>query len=360
MPSKKSSSPTAASSRSPPTTPSPALTQSPLVFQMYKKRGHHTTTVETTEAPTTTTTSPTPDPYEYEKAAYKTVPMTDDELEQLKEHIRFLNGLPLTRERPKPKVATLAPPKMRPRATLTSWKRVQLQQRRLVTRCGGNLKQKFEEFDRMLADSEDASDVYRRLRNDGMAQTSEQAEALAEQQELQNLKYLAERAKLHEQLEYRDNQGSRLRFKSVRGEPIISSAFRNAYEDHIRPPFVVAGRVRQPKVYLRPKIDKRKEIWLAPVDDDDAGPPLHAQPKTPPPKRKRSDRPAAKKGSAQKDKAATKDKERRSSKESEKSTNKRSKSSPKTAQKGEKKGVRRKRPPWHVGYACPPNVGWST
>lgn len=363
MASKKSSSPVATSTRSPPASASPALTQSPFVSDLYKHHRRNAKTVETTPPPTSTTTqSPIHDPYEYEKSAYTTIPMTDGELELLKEHVRLLHGLPPTKEKHWRRVTTLQPPKVQPRATLTSWRRTQLQQRRMVVRCGGNLKQKFDEYERMMASSEDAALVYRRLRDDAMAQTTDQTDSLFEQQELQNLKYLAEQAKEREVVEYRDNQGSRLRFKCVRGEPIISSNFRDAYDDHTRPPFAVVRRTRQPKVYLQPKIDKRKEIWLMPVDDDD-GRPLHTQPRTPDPKDKRSRqkkgaRPAVKRG-VQNDKGSPKDKkERRLSMGSAEPLAKKGKGSSRTESKAKNKGVRRKKPPWHFGVACPANIGW--
>lgn len=232
------------------------------------------------------------------------------------------------------RIDKLKPPKVWPRDTLTSRRRAQLQQRRIIIRCGSNLKEKSDEYDRMMK-STDSTSMYRQMREDAMAQTNEDMDLLFEHQELENLKYLAERAKENEVVEYRDNQGSRLRFKYIRGEPIISSNFVDAYDDYMKPPFIVPNRIRQPKFYHLPKINKRQEIWLVPVDDEE-GLPLHAQPKTPKRKDKRTRkeraRPAVNKG------------KRTSVAEWKEKTDK-------------KKGGKKKRPPWKAAAACPLNIG---
>ncbi|KAK7582659.1 hypothetical protein V9T40_014104 [Parthenolecanium corni] len=327
MASKKSSSLTASPTPSP-TPPCPAPNQSPAViehsFFMHRRFGAKTMT-------TATTLSPTPDPNEYEKWAHKNIYLDDSELHLLKEHVRLLNGLPLAEEKPLRRITKLKPPKVWPRATLTSRGRAQLQQRRLVVRCGSNLKEKVDEYDDMMKSSDSAL-VYRQLREDAMARTSEEMDLLFEHQELENLKYLAANAREHELVEYRDNQGSRLRFNYIRGEPIISTNFRDAYDDYMKPPFIVPHRICRPKVYNIPKIDKRKEIWLVPVEEDE-GIPLHMRPKTPDPKDKRSRkeraRPVVKKGKR------TPMKEWR-----------------------DKKSAKQKRPPWKFTGACSPNIGW--
>lgn len=322
----KSASPTP----SPPASPAP--TQSPLFdhsFFQHHRRGVRT--VATTPPPSTTTLSPTPDPNEYEKSAHGHIALADRDLDLLKEHVRLLNGLPATLQKPARRIAQLRPPRVWPRATLTSRRRAQLQQRRMVVRCGGNLKRKFDEYERMTK-SADSAHVYRQLRRHAMARTNEEMELQLEHHELRNLRALAERAKRHELLEYRDNQGSRLRFKHIRGEPIISSNFRAAYDDYAKPPFAVPRRIRQPKVYNLPEIDKRQQIWLVPVDDDQ-GAPLHTQPRTPDPEDKRTRkeraRPVVSKG-------------RRTS----------------AAQWKQKKGGKPKRPVWNYVGQCPPNIGY--
>lgn len=354
MASKKSSSPVASATPSPrsPRSPSPSPTQSPATFEhsMYvRRRFVGKSTIATTPPPTTTTPSPAPDPNEYEKSAHRHVSVTDSELDLLKEHVRLLHGLPPTVEKPLRRITTLGPPKVLPRPTLTSARRSQLQQRRMVVRCGGNIKAKFDEYDRMV-ESDDSALAYRRLREDAMAHTAEEMDLQFEHQELQNLKYLAEHAKRHEVLEYRDNQGSRLRFKHIRGEPIISSNFRDSYDSYTKPPFALQLRIRQPSERHLPKIDKRKEIWLLPVaDDGDEGRlPQHAQLRTPDPKdkrtRKQRARPAVKKG-ARTTMADWKAKQSAGAKAKD------------NAKGGTPKSAKRRRPPWRGAPTCQRNFG---
>lgn len=141
-------------------------------------------------------------------------------------------------------------------------------------------------------------ELYRQLRDATFEKNAEEIYSQFEREELENLKYLANRAKENEETGFRDNYGSKLRVKFIRGEPILSSVFRASYREYLRPPFVVAPGTTRPKLHHVPKLNK-DEIWLVPVDDV-GDVPLHQQPKTPDPKDKRPrtkrDRPKIKRG----------------------------------------------------------------
>ncbi len=256
--------------------------------------------------------------------------MKDSDLDMLKEQVRMFRGLPATREQVRKPVDRSQPPTVPPRPTLTSRRRAELQQRRMIVRCS-DLKEKYHEYDRMM-ESANSGEIYRQLRDDAMGKTNEELDLQFERQELDNLRSLASRAKESDSGEFRDNQGSKLRFKHIRGEPIISGKFRDSYDDYMKPPFMVPRKIIQPKIYNLPKIDKNKEIWFVPVDDDDSIP-LHTQPKSPDPNDKRSRkqraRPEVKPGTR----------------------------TP-ASEWRDRKGQKPKRPPWNFAGSCPPNIGW--
>lgn len=260
--------------------------------------------------PPTTPPPPPPDPHDYEKSIYKDR-VGEQDLSKLKEQVRILKGLPLTvdKDANKPKIDSTKAPKVCPRGTFTSCKRKELQQHRMLVRCA-NLKEKYREYESNL-EKENADEIFRQLRSESMAKTVEQVDHEFNMEELENLKTLATKAKEQEVVSFKETHGSKLRYRYNRGQPVISDNFRNSYDDYFKPPFTICRNIYQPKIYQLPKIDKKRETWYIPVDDDQ-GIPLHRQMKSPDPNDKRTKR--------EKTRPPVKSSNRRKDKESKEST----------------------------------------
>ena len=253
---------------------------------------------EVASTPPPTTPPPPPDPFDYEKTMFKDR-LGDNDLSKLKEQVRILKGLPLTEDKGRRrKIDSAKPPKVPPKSTFTSCKRKELQQHRMLVRCA-NLKDKYREYELVKVEKENAAEIFRQLRSESMAKTIEQVDHEFDMEELENLKNLASKAKEQEVVSFRETHGSKLRYRFNRGQPIISENFRNSYDDFSKPPFTVCKDIFRPKIHQLPKIDKQRETWYVPVDDEE-GIPLHRQMKSPDPEDTRSkrqrERPPVKKG----------------------------------------------------------------
>lgn len=294
-------------------------------------KGGRTGLNEVASTPPPSTPPPPPDPNDYEKSVYKDR-INEQDLDILKEQVRILKGLPTTMDKQKRKIDSVKPPKLDPRPTFTSRKRKELQQHRMLVRCA-NLKDKYREYEKeKQANDDDADEKFRQLRSEAMAKTNEDVNNEFELEELENLKTLATKAKEKEVTVFKETQGSRLRYKFNRGQPIISGNFRNAYDDYFKPPFHLCKDIYRPKIYNLPRIDKQKETWLIPVDDE-MGIPLHRQVKSPDPD------------------------DRRSKKEKSRPPVRPGRRTPMSQWRSVKAVAPTKRPPWGIYLGCPLNVG---
>lgn len=275
---------------------------------------------------------PPEDPLDYEKSVFKGR-IAEGDLSFLKEQIRVSKGLPLTldKEKLKPKINSIKSPKVKPHSTFTSRKRRQLQQHRILVRCA-NMREQYREFEKEHSDDGSTDEKFRDLRNEALSKTDEEVNHEFEQEELANLKALAVRAKKHEIRNFAETRGSTYRYKYNRGQPIISENFRNSYDDYQKLPFCLCPKLFEPKPHQLPSIDKQKETWMVPLEDDH-GIPLHYQPKSPDPKDKRSKR------------------------EKERPPVKKGKRTPMSEWKSVKSQATTKRPPWGSYFGCPSSVG---
>ncbi len=223
-------------------------------------------------SPTTTTTTTTPapevDPYEYEKSV-SAGRITDTEIEKLKDIVRLDRGL---RDSSSPirKPINVHEPSIRPRPNETSRIRMELRTFRLMRRCGNLVGQITPDQELMLTEkrkrTEDVNELLRRAKE----LTLEDVELETERAELERLREIAVHAK--EEGTFRGNVSSEMRYKHVRGEPILTSRFQETFYQYMKPPFETKV-IRDPLLKRRlPAIDKEKEMWLWPVDDaDDIG-----------------------------------------------------------------------------------------
>ncbi|XP_065210324.1 uncharacterized protein LOC135838571 [Planococcus citri] len=212
----------------------------------------NSTTQSTTSAPT----SPTEDPC-LKPATEGHI--SDHELEMLKDHIRVLRGLqtPATPTK-KPSSAVCKKPRIIPRSNQTSRIRIEAKKCWLMRRCGDFIK---PDGDKALT-----PEKQRCLLNKAKHLTAEEIFVEQQRAEADYLKYLASRARTDKG--FRSNRASEFRFKHMRGEPILSSYYEDAYDYHEKPPFFVAHRYKPLPVWKLPRIDKDKETWFVPQNDD--------------------------------------------------------------------------------------------
>lgn len=247
----------------------------------------------------TTTTPPLPHKHEYERTMSQGR-IRDADIERLKDAIREMHGMRTSTAPPRRRRSfnVAEPPRIAPKTNETARIRLEWRAYRLYQRCGAMLEppaidpEQAEGSDNMEVapdDTEVASTTTqppKRLLEAMLRQakhlTPEQIEDEVERRELERLRELAITAKVER--DFRANNCSTYRYRLARGEPVISSQFRETYADYLRPPFANAVRRLNLRYTLgahhRPTIDKRTHIWLWPVDDDDV--PLHWQPKETP------------------------------------------------------------------------------
>lgn len=261
-----------------------------------------TVTDKTTPLPSTAPPPPPPPhKHEYERALSQGR-VSDTDIELLKNMILESRGLRKSSQPRRRRCLNAAnPPRIRPKTNETSRIRMEWRAYRLHQRCGAMLKSPAldaELIEALAAADEEEALSTKPPKKLGQAMlckakqlTPEQIEDQLERHELRRLREQALTAKAEGPI--RENNCSTYRYKLARGEPIISSQFRDTFYDFWRPPFVNAARRLNLRYatgarHQRLAIDKSSQIWLWPTDEDD-GIPLHRLPKEVPAEQK-SDR----------------------------------------------------------------------
>lgn len=227
---------------------------------------------------TTTTTSRGPDLYEYERS-FTQGRIKDSEIEILKNCVRINFGLPLPnapkRKRiPKPEES----PQITPKSNETSRMRLQLHAYRVLRLCGTVLDKISPEEEKMLTFKEPLSEELKAKLLKAREWNMEQLEEAFEKVDLERLRRTAMTA--HETGPFKENNSSTFRYQRLRQQPIVTDFFRRSYNRYGKPPFELSWRYTVPSAKGLPAIDKKKQIWLIPVEEDDSTP-LHMQQKSP-------------------------------------------------------------------------------
>lgn len=186
----------------------------------------------------------------------------------LKEALRAKHGFPLKEKKTPQCIDIRRPPRRPPRSNLTSRRRMEVQRHRLIVRCT-NILRALENYNRLTElPQEESRCVFEQLRTDIMNRTREDLDLEMELQELSYLKSLAEKER-NNIVCSRDNRVSTFRYQHNRGQPIISSYFRENFDGYQRPPFIPAWGKFKLTTRNLPEIDKDHEIWLVPIEDND-------------------------------------------------------------------------------------------
>lgn len=254
---------------------------------------------------TTTTPAPTSLPEDPCEKPITPGPITERDLEMLKNHIRMSKGMQVISP-PIKKRTPCKVPLQPPRPTETSRVRTEMRKYRLIQRLDDFVKYHTGEYSEFFSgDKPLTAEQQQALFNKAKHLTAEEIKDENRRAEISYLKYLAE--KVQTSKDFRQNRASQFRFKHTRGEPILSSYYEDAYDYHEKPPFSVARRYRPLPCWKLPPIDKNKEMWFVPQDDGDV--PSYSIVKEEPKKKKRSHKRVErhkKKGSSPRSKTKTK------------------------------------------------------
>lgn len=231
----------------------------------------------TTPMPVTTSTSRGPDIHEYERS-FTQGRITDAEIETLKNCIRVNYGLPVEDapdRKAVPKASLL--PQIVPKSNETSRMRSRMHAYRLLRLCGALIDGVSPDEAKMLDEKEPLSDELKTKLLKAREWTPEQLEEAFEKAEFERLRRTA--MSVREAGPFKENNCSAYRYQRIRHEPIVTEYFRRTYSNHTKPPFELSWRYSAPTAKSLPPINKKKEIWLIPVEDDD-GTPLQTQSKS--------------------------------------------------------------------------------
>lgn len=227
--------------------------------------------------------------------------VSDADIERLKNAIREARGLrnsfpsPTRWQRRRYFLNAANPPRIAPKTNETARIRMEWRTYRLYQRCGAVLEPPAIDAEQTEVPDNKEEAVTTRppkklleaMLRQAKQLTPEQIEDELDRRELQRLREQATTAKAART--FRENNCSAYRYKLARGEPIISSQFRETFDDYLRPPFANAARRLNLRYTIgarhQPTIDKRTHIWLWPIEDDD-GIPLHQLRKEVPPQKK--------------------------------------------------------------------------
>lgn len=201
--------------------------------------------------------------------------ISDNDVEKLKEHVRILKGLTLTKEKTKKNLDFLGPPVVTPRSNTAADLRTKIQHRWLEL----NLKSLMKKYS--LTEKDVDEKLYRTLRKEALTRSCSEYSDEKEIESSEDLKKLSILMKHHEESTYRTNRNYDFRLRTIKGMPIITEHFKAWYEDYQKSPFVLSRKLIEPRVCQMPAINEDEEIWLFPFAREDLVP-LHWLKKTEP------------------------------------------------------------------------------
>lgn len=200
-----------------------------------------------------------------------------EDMEKLKDHIRCLQGLPLKFADRRNRINYSKPPIISPKANRTQQRRIDLQNYRIER----NIENMMFDIDELVDEKKDDEEFLQLIRTLAKAKTCEELRQEEEFIQFENLKRLSLMARSRQQPNYRENRNSEFRMMALRREPLISSHFRQTFDEHGKSPFFIPRKYEPPRAFQIPKIESKNEVWYYPFDDSE-GIPLHYQQKPSP------------------------------------------------------------------------------
>lgn len=192
----------------------------------------------------------------------------EKDVEKLKQHIRVLKNLSSKEEPRKKLVPFTDPPVIPPRSNTAALLRTKLQDRWIEV----NLKSLMKKYSFKECDMDNKQ--YYALRKEALTRPYYEFFEEKERESFENLKKISQFAKLHDEPEFKLNRNFDFRLKTSKGIPIITETFTKHYDDYEKAPFINPKTCTAPKYCPKPPINEKEELFLYPVDEEEAIP-LH-------------------------------------------------------------------------------------